>query len=76
MSVRTCLKKLYKTYSKAGLSKELGVSYQAIDKWYKKNEMPCSEYNGKTMYSKTIQKLTNGDITIKDLCGFVPPPQK
>jgi len=75
MSVRAGLDKAFKIMSKSALADELGISYQSMNRWYDYNEMPCTEYNGKTMYSKQIEKLTDGKVTIKELCGFVPFPQ-
>ena len=76
MSTKTSLKKAIKIVgSKSGLAKELGISYQSMDRWMLQNAMPATDYNGKTMYSKKIQSLTDGQVKIEDLCGFVPPPQ-
>jgi hypothetical protein len=75
MSVKTGLNKAHKLLGKVNLAKQLGISYQAIDRWYLQNRMPATEYNGRTQYSKKIQELTEGAVTIEDLCGFVPPPQ-
>lgn len=75
MSTKTALKKVFKIISKSHLAKELGISYQSINRWYDYSEMPCTEFNGKTMYSKKIQELTDGKVTIEDLCGHVPFPQ-
>lgn len=76
LKVTESLDKVYSILGgKGALAKVLGISYQSIDKWHDKNEMPCTEYNGKTDYSRQIQELTDGEVTIKDLCGFVPPPQ-
>jgi len=76
MSVRTGLDKAYKIMGgKSPLANELGISYQSMNRWYDYNEMPATEYNGKTDYSKQIEKLTGGKVTIEELCGFVPHPQ-
>ena len=60
---------------KIQLSRDLGVSYQSMNRWVEQNEMPCTEYNGKTFYSRHIQHLTKGKVTVTDLLGWVPPPQ-
>ena len=76
MSVKTSINKAYKIAgSKVKLAAVLGVAYQTIDEWRSRNEMPATEYNGKTFYSTRIQDLTNGKVTVADLCGFVPHPQ-
>lgn len=76
MSARSGLKKAYKAMGgKIALAREVGVSYQSMDRWYDRNEFPCTEFNGKTKYAKKIEKLTKGEVTITDLLGFVPPPQ-
>ena len=75
MSTKTALKKAFKMIGKVKLAEHLGISYQAMDRWLLRNEMPATEFSGKTKYSKKIQEVTNGQVTIEDLCGFVPPPQ-
>ena len=76
MSTRTALNKAYKVMGgKIALARKVGISYQAIDRWNDYNRMPCTEYNGETKYAKKIQEVTGGKVTIKELCGFVPPPQ-
>ena len=76
MSVKTSLNKVYKLIGKQGIARELGVAYQSVKRWHDQNEMPCTEYNGKTCYSYKIQLLTDGEVTIEDLLGFVPQPQQ
>lgn len=51
------------------------LSYQAIKKWEKADQMPHSEYSGATDYASQIQIITNGEVTIKDILGTVPPHQ-
>ena len=75
MSTKKALKKAFKIIGKVKLAEELEISYQAFNRWYDYGEMPCTEYNGKTMYSLKIQNLTKGEVTIEDLCGHVPYPQ-
>lgn len=75
MSARTSMKKAIKMIGKIQLSRDLGVSYQSMNRWVSQNEMPCTEYNGKTFYSRQIEHLTKGKVTIADLLGFIPPPQ-
>jgi len=75
MGTRAGLDKAFKMIGKTKLAAKLGISYQSMDRWHDYDEMPCTEYNGKTMYSKQIEELTGGQVTIVDLCGFVPPPQ-
>lgn len=75
MSTKTALKKAIRLMGKVTLARELGISYQCMNRWTDYSEMPCTEYNGKTMYSKRIQELTGGAVTIADLCGHVPVPQ-
>lgn len=76
MSVKTGLNKAYKLLGgKKNLAGKLGIKYQTVNRWHDQNKMPCSDFNGKTMYSKHIQELTNGKVTIKELCGHVPYPQ-
>ena len=54
MSTKTALKKAYKLLGKVFLSKELGISYQSMDRWHDLNSMPATEYNGKTKYAKKV----------------------
>jgi len=69
------MKTAIKIVGKIKLSKALGVSYQSMNRWVEKNELPCTEYNGKTFYSRHIEHVTGGKVTITDLLGFIPPPQ-
>jgi len=75
MSVRSGLDKAYKEFGKVELANELGISYQAMNRWYDYNQMPCTEFNGETDYAKQIQALTKNEVTIEELCGFIPHPQ-
>jgi len=75
MGARTALKKAYKIMIKSKLAKEIGVSYQSMDRWIEVNKMPYSEYNGETNYATQIERITKGKVTITDLLGFIPPPQ-
>lgn len=51
------------------------LSYQAVKKWEKNNQMPHTEYSGATDYASQIQIITKGEVTIKDILGTVPPHQ-
>lgn len=76
MSARTGLRKAYKIAGgKVALAKEVGIRYQTMDRWYAGNKLPCTDYNGETMYAKQIEELTNGEVTIEELLGFIPHPQ-
>jgi len=75
MGARTSMKKAIKMIGKIKLSRILGVSYQSMNRWVEQNELPCTEYNGKTFYSRQIEHITKGKVTITDLLGFIPPPQ-
>lgn len=76
-NVRAVMKKACKIAGgKAALAQHLGVAYQSMDGWGVKNEMPATEFNGKTFYSLRIQELTAGQVTITDLLGFIPHPQQ
>ena len=72
--VKQSMKKARKIIGKAKLAGILGISYQSMDRWG--DSMPCTEYNGKTLYAYKIQALTNGEVTITDLLGFIPHPQQ
>jgi len=73
MSVRSELDKVYKIFKREELGKLMGVSYQAIGRWYAKNRMPDSDYSGRTKHSKTLEKITGGKVTVKRLLGWEPP---
>ena len=75
MSVKKSLERAFKIVGKVRLAGLLGISYQGMGRWAEQNEMPCTEYNGKTFYSSHIERLTDGQVTITDLLGFIPPPQ-
>lgn len=76
MTTKTALKKAIKIVGgKAALAKGLGLAYQSVDGWITRNAMPRTEYNGKTKHATKIQEMTGGEVTVEDLCGFVPPPQ-
>lgn len=75
MSVQSGLDKAYEIFSKTELAGHLGISYQAMNRWYDYDVMPCTDFNGETMYAKQIQELTEGKVTIEELCGFIPHPQ-
>ncbi len=76
MSARSGLKKAYKAMGgKVALARDVGVSYQVMDRWFESNNLPCTEYNGKTKYAKKIEELTKGEVTITELLGFIPQPQ-
>jgi hypothetical protein len=73
--VKKSLEKAFKIVGKSKLSQGLGVAYQSTDRWLLKNCMPATEFNGQTMYSKKIEAMTDGAVTITDLLGWVPLPQ-
>jgi len=75
MGAKAALNKTYKIINKTNLAKELRVSYQSIDSWRAKNKLPDTEYSGKTSYSKKIEEITHGEITVTDLLGWIPPHQ-
>jgi len=77
MGTKAALKKTYKLIIKSRLAKQIGVHYQSIDRWLAEDAMPCSEYNGKTDYSRQIEEITQGQVTVEDLLGgWRPPHQK
>ena len=61
---------------KSKLAAHLGISYQSMDGWSIGNELPATDFNGKTFYAMKIQEITDGKVTIVDLLGFVPHPQE
>ena len=61
---------------KVKMAAYLGISYQSINGWSTSGKMPCTEFNGETFYSLKIQELTEGEVTVVDLLGFVPHPQQ
>ena len=75
MSTRTALTQAYNLVGKRHLANGLGIKYQSMNNWYNQDRMPRTEFSGETMYSKKIQELTDGKVSIKDLLGFVPQPQ-
>ncbi len=75
MSAKTALNKTYKIINKSHLAKKLGVSYQSIDMWIERGELPCTEYNNKTRFARTIEKITDGKVTVEDLLGWRPKYQ-
>lgn len=75
VQVTKSLHKAFKIVGKAKLAKGMGIAYQSVDRWLLKNEMPATEFNGKTMYAKKIEAMTDGAVTITDLLGWVPMPQ-
>lgn len=47
----------------AALSKELGVSHQAVRKWLAQGRMPRTEWTLETNYGQVIERLTEGAVT-------------
>jgi hypothetical protein len=47
----------------APLSRELGVTHQAIRKWLAAGRMPRTEWTGETTYGAKIEELTDGKVT-------------
>ena len=76
MSVKTALNKAIKIRGKIQLAKDLGISYQSMNRWFDHNELPATDFNGKTFYALRIQEVTEGKVTITDLLGFIPHPQQ
>lgn len=70
------LEKVINIIGLTNLSRELGISRQAIRKWQKNGHMPDSEYSGRTTYALTIEKLTDGLVTYEDLCPKLKPVKK
>jgi len=54
------------------LEKAIGMRYNNIYVWIKKNRLPDSEYSCRTSYAKAIQKATKGKVKVKDLLGHIP----
>lgn len=54
------------------LSRELGVSHQAVQKWRKARRMPRTEWTGETTYWQTIQTLTGNEVTREQLLAKWP----
>ena len=72
MTTRTAMKKAVKIVGKRALARELGLAYQSMDRWGEQNRMPDSEYSGRTQHALKIEDATNGEVTVKDLLGWVP----
>ncbi len=75
MSTRTALLKAIKLVGKQRLADAIGIKYQSMNRWIDQDRMPCTDYNGETAYARAIKRETKGEVTITQLCGFVPPPQ-
>jgi len=74
-NVKKSMEKAFKLYGKAKLADALGRRYQSLDRWMLTGKMPLTEFNGDTAYSMTIEKLTEGKVTVEDLLGWVPVTQ-
>lgn len=72
MSTKTAINKAIKQIGLIDLAKKMNMSYQAIKLWRSNNRMPCTEYSGRTTHSMKIEKITNGEVTVEDLLGYVP----
>ena len=57
MGTRAALKKAFNIVGKSKLANELGIKYQSMNRWSDQNEMPATEFNGKTKYSKKMPTL-------------------
>jgi DNA-binding transcriptional regulator YdaS (Cro superfamily) len=73
--VKKNLLKAFKIVGKSKMSTLMGVRYQSVDRWVLTNKMPLTEFNGDTFYSRTIEKATDGAVTVTDLLGWVPVTQ-
>jgi hypothetical protein len=58
----------------AQLSRELGVTHQAVRKWQHAGRMPRTEWTGETGYAETIERLTAGAVTKAHLLAAWPKP--
>lgn len=74
LKVKTILNNLFKEHTKTAIAQKLGIKYQALQNWILRNEMPATEYNGKTFYSLDLEELTEGKVKVEDLLGFEPHP--
>lgn len=45
------------------LARELGVSYQAVQKWLAAGRLPRTEWTGETSYAQRMQELTDGKVS-------------
>lgn len=54
------------------LAEALGVSYQALRKWQRAGRMPRTEWTGETQYASTIERITQGQVTVSRLMGKWP----
>jgi len=61
------LKKAAQITSLAEIGKACGVTYQAVQKWIKNGKLPRTEWTGETKYAKIIERLTNKQVTAKQL---------
>ena len=71
-AAKRALLKAFKIAGKSNTAKACGIKYQSLDRMLLKNQMPRSEYSGHTFYCKAIEKITEGEVTITDLLGFIP----
>ena len=71
-AARKALLKAFKIAGKAKTAAACGIKYQSLDRMLLKNAMPHTEYSGGTFYSTAIEKITEGQVTVADLLGFVP----
>jgi hypothetical protein len=56
------------------LARELGVTYQSVQKWHRRRRMPRTEWTGETTYSEQIERLTEGKVTKAVLLAKWPEP--
>lgn len=45
------------------VSSWLGLTHKALYKWCEKDELPSTEYSGKTNYCEIIEQKSNGRVT-------------
>ena len=74
-SVKTNLKKAVKKVGLIELGRRLDITYQCIYGWIDRNRMPSKEFSGESLNAARIEHATEGEVTIENLLGFVPPLQ-
>jgi len=57
------------------LARDMGVSYQAVQKWQRAGRMPRTEWTGETTYSQRIEALTARQVTRDQLLSKWPQTQ-
>lgn len=74
MSVKTAFRKLRRDHTLVDIAKRVGLAHPTVNGWVQRNEMPCTDYNGKTFYSLDLEEMSGGKVTVDELLGFEPHP--